>query len=172
MRKPSPALFVACLALFISLGGGAYATTQFRITSIHQIARHVRRELRGRRGLVGPQGQQGAPGAAGVDGAQGPAGPAGPPASIAGGTVAQATLGLTRGDGQQFAEVRCNEGSYAFTGGYSETGVSIDFNAPLGAGGAPSQVPATGWQAAGVARGSDPNITVWAYCLPIPNWPN
>ena len=56
-RKPSPALIIALVALFISLGGGAYAAVHYRITALHQIKPSVRHELRG---VAGPQGPPGA----------------------------------------------------------------------------------------------------------------
>ena len=58
-RKPSPTALVASLALFFSLGGGAYAATHYRITSMHQLGPGVRHELRGKVGPMGPQGPQG-----------------------------------------------------------------------------------------------------------------
>jgi hypothetical protein len=44
-RKPSPALVVACLALFVALGGTAIAASHYVITSTSQIKPSVRSAL-------------------------------------------------------------------------------------------------------------------------------
>jgi hypothetical protein len=88
MRKPSPAMVVALLALFISLCGTGIAATHYLITSVNQIAPKVRTELRGAAGKTGPQGRPGATGATGpqgatgLQGATGPQGPAGQPSTV------------------------------------------------------------------------------------------
>lgn len=82
----------ATLALFLALGGAAYAATQLPRNSVGtrqlraeavtagKIAKKTRRQLRGSRGPAGPQGatgkagKQGPKGATGAKGAQGPAG--------------------------------------------------------------------------------------------------
>ena len=73
-RLPSPAMVVACLALFVAMGGTGYAATQFStdpgkaaISKKHK----VKRGPRGRRGPAGAQGPAGAAGAAGAKGATG-----------------------------------------------------------------------------------------------------
>ena len=94
VRRPSPALAVACLALFVAVGGTATAAGVL-ITSSKQIKPGVidasdlsskaRNQLKG---AVGPAGPAGAPGATvlGSPGTAGPAGPTGPagPAGAAG----------------------------------------------------------------------------------------
>lgn len=85
----------ASLALFLALGGAAYAATQLPKNSVGtrqlrngsvtaaKIAGRTRRQLRGSRGPAGPQGpqgktgKQGPKGATGARGAQGPQGPSG-----------------------------------------------------------------------------------------------
>ena len=85
----------ATLALFLALGGAAYAATQLPKNSVGtkqlrneavtsgKIAKKTRNQLRGSRGATGPQGaqgktgKQGAKGAAGAKGAQGVQGPKG-----------------------------------------------------------------------------------------------
>ena len=82
---PSPALVIACLALFVALGGTGYAATHLAAThpaanlaaSGRQATPHA--APRGPQGLRGPQGATGAPGAKGDAGAAGAAGGAGPP---------------------------------------------------------------------------------------------
>jgi hypothetical protein len=82
----------ATLALFLALGGGAYAATQLPRNSVDtaqlkkeavtagKIAKKTRNQLRGARGSAGPQGpqgktgKQGPKGATGAKGAQGPRG--------------------------------------------------------------------------------------------------
>ncbi len=74
MRRPSPALVIACLALFVALGGSAIAAHKYLITSVNQIAPKVRKSLTGAQGPVGPQGPAGPAGKAGSDGKPGAAG--------------------------------------------------------------------------------------------------
>ena len=73
---PSPALVVACLALFVALGGTGYAATHLAASGRRATHHAV---PRGPQGLRGPQGVTGAPGAKGDAGAAGAAGGAGPP---------------------------------------------------------------------------------------------
>lgn len=80
MRRFSYAGVVSTLALFMALGGGAFAAQHYLITSTKQIKPSVLRDLEGRRGHTGPAGPagpQGAKGDAGAQGAQGPQGPRG-----------------------------------------------------------------------------------------------
>ncbi len=80
-RIPSPAMVVACLALFVALGGTGYAASgALSNGGPATVAKKHRRTVlrgprgpRGPRGLTGPTGPQGPAGAAG---AQGPAGTA------------------------------------------------------------------------------------------------
>ena len=84
--RPSPALTVALLALFVALGSTSYAVTQLPRNSVgtaqlrdgavtaQKLSRAARRGLRGRRGATGPAGAIGAQGTAGAPGPQGPAG--------------------------------------------------------------------------------------------------
>jgi hypothetical protein len=73
----------ATLALFLALGGAAYAATQLPRNSVGtaqlqreavtagKIAKKTRNQLRGARGPAGPQGPQGKPGPKGATGAKG-----------------------------------------------------------------------------------------------------
>jgi hypothetical protein len=79
----------ASLALFLALGGAAYAATQLPRNSVGtgqlkagavtagKIAKKTRKQLQGGRGPTGPQGPQGKTGAKGTTGAKGAAGAAG-----------------------------------------------------------------------------------------------
>jgi hypothetical protein len=98
LHKPSPAMLVALLALFVALGGTSYAALQLAPNSVG--GKHLKRnavtspkvkpgslllsdfrasQRSSLRGPQGPEGQQGAQGAQGPQGAQGAQGPVGPP---------------------------------------------------------------------------------------------
>lgn len=67
MRRVSPSMAVALLALFVALGGTGIAASHYLLTSTKQIKPSVLRKLRragprGPEGPVGPQGVTGAPG--------------------------------------------------------------------------------------------------------------
>lgn len=71
MRKPSPTLVIACLALFVALSGTAIAAKHYLITSVSQISPKVRKTLQGAQGPVGPVGATGAAGKNGANGKDG-----------------------------------------------------------------------------------------------------
>jgi hypothetical protein len=76
-------MVVACLSLFVALGGTGYAASQLANRPGHPAAskKHkVKRGPRGRRGKEGPRGPAGLVGAAGATGTPGATGPAGPSA--------------------------------------------------------------------------------------------
>ena len=75
MRRPSSAVFVAVLALFFALGGGAFAADQFVISNINQIKPSVLNQIT--KGARGPRGPSGPPGPKGNTGSPGPKGPKG-----------------------------------------------------------------------------------------------
>jgi hypothetical protein len=79
IHRPSPALAVALLALFIALGGTGFAATQFQKpgTVNAKAAKKTNRGPRGFRGFRGPAGTRGPAGAAGAPGAPGAPGAAG-----------------------------------------------------------------------------------------------
>ena len=136
LRRPSPGLAIAVVALFIALGGTAFGA-HFLITSTSQIKPSVLKKLRGKRGRAGvkgatgaagpagPQGKEGAPGKEGTPGKEGPEGKEGkegPPASLT-------KLEEVRGE---FVEVEpeeseaslalCPTGNRAVSGGFFEEG--------------------------------------------------
>jgi hypothetical protein len=142
MRRPSPAMVVACLALAVALGGTGYAavslprnsvgTDQLRagaVTSAKVQDFTLRRSdfrpgtlLRGARGLPGPAGPTGAPGPAG------PAGPAGAAGTIGAITVRSAQVavdgqsGMSAQNGEYVTrpvERRCESGERAVSAGTS-----------------------------------------------------
>lgn len=93
IRRPSPALVVACLALAIALSGTAVAasvalapnsvgTPQLKNNAVTTAkvknGSLLRADFRAGQAPAGPAGPAGPPGPAGAAGAAGPAGPAGP----------------------------------------------------------------------------------------------
>src|ERR671935_1582731 len=90
--RPSPALVIASVALFIALGGTGYAVTRLPANSVttRQVVNHSLLAVDFKRGQI-PAGPQGPAGPAGPAGPQGPAGPAG------GGAASK--WALVRGDG-------------------------------------------------------------------------
>jgi hypothetical protein len=81
MRKigrPSPALVVACLALFLAASGGPWAASgHLDGAGASRAKHHKHKRKRGPRGPQGPQGPRGPQGPQGPQGALGPAGAAG-----------------------------------------------------------------------------------------------
>lgn len=95
LRRPSPALVISLIALFVALGGTTYAATSLprdsvgtaqikpRAVTRGQIAKGALAGLRGRQGATGPPGPQGDAGPKGdqgmpgIQGIQGPPGPKG-----------------------------------------------------------------------------------------------
>jgi hypothetical protein len=85
-----PATIISIIALFVSLSGGAYATSQaligssqikngsIQLVDISAKAKKALKGLRGPRGRAGPVGPTGATGATGPQGAPGAQGPTGP----------------------------------------------------------------------------------------------
>jgi len=89
---PSPAMIVACLALFIALGGTGYAATHLRSHGRHALSSKAKRGPRGKRGPAGPAGPAGPQGAQGEKGVPGPVGPRGAPGPQGGEAAATAAL--------------------------------------------------------------------------------
>ena len=81
--RPSPAMVVAVVALFVALGGTGYAASR-ATSSKHGHGRHLSKGhgARGARGPQGPAGPQGPIGPTGAQGVPGPRGPAGQPGEI------------------------------------------------------------------------------------------
>jgi hypothetical protein len=69
LRRPSPASIIAILALFVALGGTAYATKHYLITSTKQIKPSVLKKLKGKAGKNGTDGINGTNGSNGSSGA-------------------------------------------------------------------------------------------------------
>jgi hypothetical protein len=90
--RPSPAMVIASLALFVALGGTGYAVTRLPANSVttRQVVNHSLLAVDFKSGQI-PRGPQGPAGPAGPAGPQGPAGPAGGSAA--------SKWALVRGDG-------------------------------------------------------------------------
>jgi hypothetical protein len=71
LRKPSPTLVIACLALFVAMTGTGIAANKYLITSTKQIKPSVLKQLKGAKGPRGAKGPAGAAGVAGSTGASG-----------------------------------------------------------------------------------------------------
>lgn len=78
IHRPSPALAVALLALFMALGGTGYAATQSQPENVSAKAAKKKKKKKVARGPAGPRGPVGSTGPAGALGPTGPAGPKGP----------------------------------------------------------------------------------------------
>jgi hypothetical protein len=93
-HRPSPALVIACIALFTSLGGTGYAATQLHFGATSAKAKSKRKPAPkyitssqankliaayiASHHITGPAGPQGLPGAKGANGGEGKTGPQGP----------------------------------------------------------------------------------------------
>jgi len=74
---PSPAMVIACVALFVAMGGTGYAATQ--LTAGQEGATVSKKgKAKGKRGPAGPAGPKGEQGPKGPQGPQGPKGDTGP----------------------------------------------------------------------------------------------
>jgi hypothetical protein len=119
LPRPSPALIVAAIALFVAIGGGAWAATGSTKSARYARARNPKASIasrgpRGRhgpRGFRGPRGFTGPRGSTGATGGQGPAGPSD-------GFVINVPQqqGLTAGSDTRIAQLSLNVGgSYIVT---------------------------------------------------------
>ena len=113
LSRPSPALIVAAIALFVAIGGGAWAATGSTKSARYARATNPKASIasRGPRGRRGPRGFRGPRGSTGARGGQGPAGPSD-------GFVIKVPqqLGLTAGSDTRIAQLSLNVGgSYIVT---------------------------------------------------------
>ena len=158
LRPPSPALVVACLALAVSLTGGAYAvstalprnsvgTAQLKANAVNS-AKVQNRSLRASDFAIGqiPKGPQGPAGAAG---------PQGPPGTS--GVQQISSTGPSNSTGPKSFQVDCPSGKRALGGGGTLTGTTtntfLSTSRPSDAG--------TGWVATG-RESSGGNAGNWA----------
>jgi hypothetical protein len=125
--RPSPAMIVACAALFVSLGGVGYAaivlpansvgTKQLKKNAVNSAKVKPRSLLASdfKKGQLprGPRGLQGVPGATGAAGAPGAKGDPGTPATRLWAYVSSA--GVLRGGGGVVASSRLSDGHFSVT---------------------------------------------------------
>jgi hypothetical protein len=144
MKKPTPALIISTAALFVSLGGGAYASgylaphsvgalqlknnavTSIAVKDHSLLAQDFAADqlpagpqgLKGDKGDTGPQGLKGDTGAQGIPGAKGDTGAPGAPGTpgVAGVHVVNTTSTVQNGVLQQH-DVACPAGETALGGG-------------------------------------------------------
>ena len=178
-RRPSPAMVVACLALFVASTGTSIAANHYLITSTKQIKPSVLTKLKGANGpkgntgatgATGAVGAAGAAGATGTQGAQGPKGDTGAAGHNGATQVAVysavSTLAASSTNGAT-AEVSCPAGTVATGGGagYNASGsgylprVALSVPLPVGTS------PPTGWRAIVYDDGN--NGTVHAVAIVI-----
>jgi hypothetical protein len=176
LRRPSPAMVVACAALLVSLGGTGYAVTRLpansvgtlqlkgdavvssRVKNFSLLRKDFARDQvpAGPRGLRGPAGAIGPPGPTGPLGPPGPAGPSGAATTITVRTTSVIVPGNAASNGAYFtrsAQANCNADERAIGGGETWSNDNNDeelvtvYSQPVLTGDKP-----TGWKARG---GSD-----------------
>jgi hypothetical protein len=111
---PSPAMVVACVALFVAMSGTGYAATQ--LASGSGPATASKKAKKGLRGKRGPQGQQGPVGQAGQTGPRGPRGDDGQRGPSAGYQAFRDALGpLSTSEAATVGSLAVPPGSYLAT---------------------------------------------------------
>lgn len=170
----APAITIATIALFLSLGGASLAASRYIITSSNQIKPSVLKSLRG---SAGPQGTAGPAGPAGPAGLSGPAGPQGKAGNNATAALAGAyysTSTVNNVTGAQTIEARCSTADTAISGGVSVSDptktvpVGQSFPGHLDADGVLVPGELDGWivQFASQTIANPGKVTVWALCVP------
>lgn len=154
LRRPSPALVIAVIALFVAASGGAWAAGGGLTNGTAAATKKKKKKkkvtsTRGPRGPQGPPGQQGVTGPAGAAGAsvQGPAGPSdgfvrnqpGATSLTAAADTPVAQLGLTAGS--NYIVTAATELGNNGVASNLVTCVLLENNAPIGGGSA--NLPAT-----------------------------
>jgi hypothetical protein len=154
-RRPSPAMIVACLALFVASTGTSIAARHYLITSTKQIKPSVIKKLKGNRGPRGVAGAQGTTGATGAGGATH--------------VVKRYAIGAPGADFSH-AVAECNAGE-TVTGGGADYDSFTDPAIPVVRWNAPSPygldtTTPTGWEAVIDNRGSGGTVTAiaWVMC--------
>lgn len=121
-RRPSPAIAISLIALFISLGGSAYAVNKIGTRQIQngavtkpKLAKSVKRQLKkaARPGPRGERGSQGLQGPQGLRGEAGPAGAPGPAGFVDPNRLYEVTATRT---GSGLITAACNAGDWVLTG--------------------------------------------------------
>jgi hypothetical protein len=168
-HRPSPAMVVAVLALFIAMAGTSYAAIKLPANSVgsKQIKTNAvvsskikdgsltRKDFAASQLPAGAQGLQGLPGAAGAPGAQGAQGPEGQPA-----VTFIDVVSSVAGTGAQTAT--CPAGEIATGGGGDSSDGLVATSRPVinGAG-----LPIAWTATAKLGTGTAANVTAWAVCV-------
>ncbi len=159
---PSPAMVVACIALFGAMGGTGYAATNLVTGQTQATTSKAKKGPRGKQGPQGPAGAQGPQGPAGLKGdkgekgATGQTGPSGVP-GLHKVTNTESIGANTTGT----VIVECPAGELATGGGSFDGGVStavIYQSAPT------LTSPATGWEVSYKTGANAIEAHVYAIC--------
>jgi|SoiMethySBSTD1v2_1073268.scaffolds.fasta_scaffold245995_2 collagen triple helix repeat protein len=165
MKRPSPALVVALIALFVSCSGiGTAANVS------HQMVRagrtlgllKVKRGPRGPRGPQGPQGVPGPQGPKGDPGAAGPRGPQGPAGTFDLSKIHIVTTFASKAPGAFGVDsASCPSGAQVIGGGYSPTGEDVTGSFPNQPIGLPDS-----WVVANSNKtAQSQGVTIYAVCV-------
>lgn len=152
--RPTYANIVATLALFLALGGGAYAAATINGSTIRKNSIPLNR-LKGKL-PQGPRGERGPQGTAGLQGPKGDAGQPGAPGTV--GPLTEATGEMTSGSSSVNISLKssatCPAGQRAISGGFILQAGAVTSNrrAPDG----------NGWEV--VSTGTAPKVQAFAYC--------
>jgi hypothetical protein len=179
--KPSPALVVSIIALFVAMGGTGYAafglpknsvgTKQLKRGAVTpaKIAKSTIRLFKGQKGQTGAQGLKGDTGSPGPTGSTGPQGPAGTNAATH--AIVRTATTSVADTTTDVALAHCNAGEIAVGGGGSfentDTKEAIQRTGPL-VGGLIASAGSTpdGWFARGYnVSGAPNNLTAFAICV-------
>jgi hypothetical protein len=150
IRRPSPAMVVACAALLVALGGTSFAAVKVLVprnsVGSLQVIDHSLLAKDFRTPPKGPAGPRGATGPAGPAGPAGAAGPAGPKGDSATGmwAVVDGTGTLVRNKGAASA-LRISTGDYQVVFNQDVTGCSYQATV-ASPGNTPTSGQATVWQ--------------------------
>ncbi len=179
ISRPSPALIVALVALFVALGGGAYAATKLPKNSVgtNQVINGSLRAIDFKQGQI-PKGPAGPAGPAGTAGAAGPAGPAGVVGPARQVLAFSTPTGNAAGPKARASTASCNSTEKAIGGavawvyasGGDGTGASIQKSYVTSSQFAPSADGtdnATGYEGTGVNEdAADLRLMTTAICVP------
>lgn len=169
MMKPRllrPTTIIACLALFLSLGGGAWAAQHYVITSKSQIKPSVLDQLTGDRGPKGAKGDQGIQGIQGSPGTPGIQGNQGSPGANGTGSIVvaheQFDVGPLADGATVYESVTCPAGSSPTGGGGWVNGKLVLIGDSPGEMGHGWQIEGRATQAFGATEGE---IEVTVFCM-------